>query len=129
VAYFCLIMNKIRQKIKITSAENVWTAVMEDNPTTKDFLSLLPLALTLEDYNRTEKISGLPKTLSLDNAPTGYKPAAGDITIYAPCGNLAIFYKGFSYSSGLVFLGKIELNVEALSLPGDIEVTIELMSS
>jgi hypothetical protein len=89
---------------------------MENNPTTKDFLSLLPLSLTLEDYNRTEKISDLPKRLSLDNAPAGYKPAAGDITIYAPWGNLAIFYKSFSYSNGLILLGKIESNVEALSV-------------
>jgi hypothetical protein len=122
-------MNNIRQKIKITSAGKAWIAVMEDNPTTKDFLSLLPLSLTLEDYNRTEKISDLPKRLSLDNAPTGYKPAAGDITIYAPWGNLAIFYKTFSYSNGLILLGKIESNFDEFSVPGPIKVTVELIGS
>jgi hypothetical protein len=122
-------MNNIRQKIKITSAGKAWIAVMENNPTTTDFLSLLPLSLTLEDYNRTEKISDLPKRLSLDNAPTGYKPAAGDITMYAPWGNLAIFYKPFSYANGLILLGKIESNAEAFSVSGAIEVTVEVIGA
>jgi hypothetical protein len=122
-------MNKIRQKIKITSAERAWIALMEDNPTTTDFLSLLPLSLTLDDYNRTEKISNLPKRLSLDKAPAGYKPAVGDITLYAPWGNLAIFYKPFSYSNGLILLGKIESNAEALRASGSIRVTVELIGS
>jgi len=37
---------------------------LEDNATTRDFVALLPLTLTLRDYNRTEKISDLPKKLS-----------------------------------------------------------------
>lgn len=122
-------MNNIRQKIKITSAGKAWIAVMENNPTTKDFLSLLPLSLTLEDYNGKEKISDLPKRLLVDNAPTGYKPGVGDITIYAPWGNLAIFYKPFSYSNGLILLGKIDSNVEALRVSGSIRVTVELIGS
>jgi hypothetical protein len=31
----------------------------------------------------------------------------GDITYYAPWGNLAIFYRDFGYSPGLVRLGHI----------------------
>ncbi len=42
------------------------------------------------------------------DAPAGYKPSVGDITFYAPWGNLAIFYKGFSYSNGLIVMGKID---------------------
>ena len=50
----------------------------------------------------------------------------GDITYYAPWGNLAIFYKDFGYSRGLVILGKIDSGLEALIVPGSLRVTIEL---
>lgn len=39
-------------------------ATLDDTETTKDFASLLPLPLTLEDYASTEKISDLPRKLS-----------------------------------------------------------------
>jgi hypothetical protein len=51
----------------------------------------------------------------------------GDITYYAPWGNLAIFYRDFGYSSGLVSLGRIESGIEALSAPGAVQTTIELI--
>lgn len=83
------------------------TATLDDNATSKDFASLLPLTLSLDDYNGTEKISDLPKKLSTRGAPAGVDPAAGDIAYYAPWGNLAIFYKDFKYSDGLVKLGTV----------------------
>jgi hypothetical protein len=115
------------KKIKITMDETVITATMYDNPTTRDFLSLLPLTLTLTDYNATEKISDLPKRLSAKNAPGGYTPSAGDIALYAPWGNLAIFYKDFSYSEGLIVLGKINAGVDALKMPDPVQVKMELI--
>ena len=102
------------KKIKITIGEGIITASMYDNPTTRDFLSLLPLTLTMTDYNATEKICDLPKRLSTKDAPAGYKPSAGDITLYAPWGNLAVFYKDFSYSDGLILIGKIDAGADAL---------------
>jgi hypothetical protein len=113
-------------KIKITIGEKVAIATMNNNPTTADFISLLPLTLTLTDFNRTEKISDLPEKLSTKEAPAGYKPSVGDITIYAPWGNLAIFYKDFSYSNGLISLGKITSGIEALSVSGTVKAKIEL---
>ena len=113
-------------KIKITIGERVLTATVFDNPTSKDFISLLPLTLTLTDYNNTEKISDLPKRLSTRDAPVGYKPAAGDLTLYAPWGNLAIFYKGFSYSNGLIALGKLNGGIEAFAGSDPLIVKIEI---
>jgi len=40
---------------------------------------------------------------------------AGDIAYYAPWGSLAIFHRDFSYSRGLVRLGRLEGHVEALA--------------
>jgi hypothetical protein len=49
----------------------------------------------------------------------------GDIAYYAPWGSLAIFYKDFGYSNGLVKLGRIDSGIEALSVRGSLKVTIE----
>lgn len=121
------IPNRDSMKLKITVGHTVLTATMYYNPTSKDFVSMLPLNLTLTDYNNTEKISDLPKKLSIRDAPAGYKPAAGDITIYGPWGNLALFYKDFSYSKGLIMLGRLEGNIDVFKTPGSIQVKIELI--
>jgi len=77
-------------KIRITIDGTVLTATLAENATSRDFLSLLPLTLTLKDYAATEKISDLPRRLSTDGAPASMDPHTGDITYYAPWGNLAI---------------------------------------
>jgi hypothetical protein len=114
-------------KIKITVENTELTATLIDSQTTWDFISLLPLTLTLEDYGVTEKISYLPRKLSTEGTPAGMDPAIGDITYYAPWGNLAIFIRDFGYSSGLVLLGKFDGDMEALNVPGPVSVTIELI--
>jgi hypothetical protein len=100
------------------------TVTLDDNATSRDFVALLPLTLSLEDYNNTEKISDLPRKLSTQGAPEGVEPAAGDIAYYAPWGNLAIFYKGFRYSSGLVRLGRLDAGADAFRRAGTLRVTI-----
>ena len=114
-------------KIRMDVEGTVATATLDDNATSRDFVSLLPLTLTLKDYAETEKISDLPKRLSTEGAPPGSDPSVGDITYYALWGNLAVFYMDFGYSNGLVKLGKIDSGVEALNQPGPLKATIELV--
>jgi hypothetical protein len=114
-------------KIRMTVEGLSIAATLIDNDTSRDFVSLLPLTLTLKDYAATEKISDLPRKLSTKGTPPGCDPSVGDITYYAPWGNLALFYKDFGYSSGLVKLGSIDSGVEALSRPGPLSVTVELV--
>jgi hypothetical protein len=116
-----------KMKIRITIEGKTITATLADNETSRDFVSLLPLTLTLKDYAATEKISDLPRKLSTQGAPPGCDPAVGDITYYAPWGNLALFYKDFGYSNGLVKLGNIDSGVEALNRSGPLTVIIELI--
>jgi hypothetical protein len=111
---------KIRIDINGTSA----TATFDDTAAANDFVSLLPLTLTLEDYNRTEKISDLPKKLSTQGAPAGVEPSRGDIAYYAPWGNLAVFYKDFPYSRGLVKLGRIDSGIEIFERVQALKVTM-----
>jgi len=117
----------VAMKIRLKVGDTVLTATLIESKTTQDFISLLPLTLTLKDYAGTEKISDLPRRLSTENAPSGSDPSAGDITYYAPWGNLAIFYRDFGYSSGLVILGKIDSGIETFNVPGSAKVTIELI--
>jgi hypothetical protein len=111
-------------KISIDLDGTSVTTTLDDNATSRDFVALLPLTLMLEDYNHTEKISDLSKKLSTQGAPEGVEPAAGDIAYYAPWGNLAIFYQGFRYSSGLVRLGRLGARVDAFRRAGTLRVTI-----
>lgn len=114
--------------IQITVGSNVMTAHLEDNAASRDFMALLPLDVELSDYASTEKITDLPKKLSTQGAPSGFDPSVGDITYYAPWGNLAIFYKDFSYSRGLVNLGKITEGLQHLKFSGSKNARIELVS-
>jgi len=102
----------------------VVTGTLEDSEAARDFASLLPLSLTLEDYAATEKISDLPRPLSTSGAPAGITAKVGDLAYYAPWGNFAIFHKNFRYSSDLVRLGTLDSGSELLRRPGSYEATI-----
>ncbi len=112
-------------KVRLRIEDKTMTATLNDGKAAQDFASLLPLTLTLQDYNGTEKISDLPRRLSTEGAPAGSDPSVGDIAYYAPWGNLAIFYNDFGYSTGLVILGKIDGGMAAFDVPGAVKVTIE----
>ena len=112
-------------KIRLTVNGRTLQATLLDNATARDFFSLLPMSVTLEDYASTEKITSLPRKLSTAGAPAGVDPDVGDITYYAPWGNLAIFYKDFGYAKGLVKLGSFDSGIEALKVRGSLKATIE----
>lgn len=115
-------------KLKITIGDNELEAELYDTPTGRDFISRLPLTVELEDYANNEKIFYPKPELSTADAPEGFDPSAGDITYYAPWGDIAIFYKDFKYSSGLISIGKIEEDdLEYLKFSGKQRATFELM--
>ncbi|WP_157143685.1 cyclophilin-like fold protein [Brachyspira pilosicoli] len=123
-------MNAFAQtiKIKLTFEGNEIYAVITNSKAGNDFLSLLPLSVKAEDFNSTEKIFYLSKKLNTQNEPDGINPKAGDITYYAPWGNIAIFYKNFRYSNNLIYLGKFEnvSDIEKLSnIKGNFDIRIE----
>lgn len=100
-------------------------ATLDDTPAGRDFAAMLPLDLTLTDFHSLEKVADLPHKLDTSSAPASYKPETGDITLYAPWGNLAIFYKPFQESRGLVRLGQFDQPIDALIQDGAIPVRIE----
>jgi hypothetical protein len=101
-------------RIHVIVGDETLSATLDDTPVGRDFAALLPLELSLSDYNATEKVADLPRELDTSDAPGSYAPRAGDITYYAPWGNLAIFYKPFRTSTGLVRLGAFDGPIDAL---------------
>jgi len=114
-------------KIRINIDGTTAAAVLDDNAVARDLSSLLPLSLTLADYADSERIAYLPRKLSTKDAPAGSDASVGDIAYYAPWGNLAIYYRDFGYSTGLVRLGRIESGIEKLAKArGDLTSRLEL---
>lgn len=115
-------------KIKIEVDGTEITATLYNNATAKDLVSRLPLTVELEDYAGNEKIFYPKPKLATTGAPAGYQASKGDITYYSPWGDIAIFYKDFSYASGLVSVGKIDGNgIDELLFKGSKKVTISLL--
>jgi len=119
-----LSMMKIR--IDIEGAKQPLFATLSITPTVQDFAKQLPLTLTLKDYDSTEKIANLPHKLSTQSAPNGYAGKAGDLTYYAPWGNLAFFYKDSTvgYANGLILLGKLDAIPQEFKQKQPIKISI-----
>ncbi len=98
----------LNEKILIQAGSETATAVLYDNAAVRSLLPQLPLELTLEDFNGTEKIANPPEKLETKGVPDSFTPAAGDLAYYIPWGNLALFYRDFRRSSSLIHLGRIE---------------------
>ncbi|WP_087089056.1 cyclophilin-like fold protein [Acinetobacter pittii] len=117
-------MMKIR--IDIDGTQQPLFATLAMSPTVEDFAKQLPLTLALKDYDSTEKIADLPTKLTTQNAPYGYAGKAGDLTYYAPWGNLAFFYKDSTvgYANGLILLGKLEAIPQEFKQKQPIKISI-----
>jgi len=115
-------------KIRLLLNDKSISATLYDNPQTRDFIALLPLSLTMENY-ANERIAYLPRKLSDKNAPAGSTPKTADLSYYAPWGNIAVFLEDFRYSKGLLPLGKIDSGFELLQQNGPFPVRIELINN
>lgn len=114
-----------RVNIHIAIGSSVMTAKLDDNPTARDFVSLLPLTVTLRDLSEAEKVSGaLPRGLSEDGAPATDAGNVGDIAYYAPWRNVAFYRRRGPDASGVIRIGRITSGIKALNQPGEVRVTI-----
>lgn len=100
--------------IKLSIDGEEWNATLNESSTSRDFIKIMPLYITFKDYAGTQKVSGLPESLSTWDAPGGSEASAGDIAYYAPWGNVAVFHEDVEYTRGLVIMGHIDENLEAL---------------
>ena len=119
-------METVRIRLTTPNGESA-NATLGDGASARAFRALLPLTVELTDYNATEKIADLPKRLATEGEPAGVDPEPGDLAYYAPWGNLAVFYKDFTYSRGLVRLGRLDSIPDAFRRSTPVKVTIEVV--
>lgn len=119
--------NNIGKTIKLIINDKTYSAQLYNSPAADSLYDMLPLTLTFEDFNGIEKIAYLNDSLNTEGEPDGFQPAKGDLCLYAPWGNLSVFYQDFRYSEQLISLGHIEdgaLN-EMAGMDEDFSVVID----
>jgi hypothetical protein len=115
--------------VRFTSGRTfVDVTVEEDSPGVRDFLSMLPLEVTIEEFNGREKIAYLPRELEYEGS-RGSDPEDGDLIYYTPWGNLGFYYNadGIEYSDSTLHIGTYQATEEELSLLEGAGVTIEIV--
>jgi hypothetical protein len=116
-------------KIRLKVGNKVLTATLADNKTARDFVSLLPLTLTMNDLFGREKFGHLPRAISEEGKRT-HTCAIGDIAYWSPGPDVAIYYQQDGEKipdPGIIAIGKIDSGVETLNVRGSVKVTMELM--
>ena len=87
---------------------------LNDNPAAEALYEMLPLELSFEDFNSTEKIAYLTEEIPSDGSPDQCDPDVGSLCYYIPWGNLCFFYQDFRPSASLIPLGQVEAGAEFL---------------
>lgn len=102
------------RKLKMTVEGREISIILYDTPTANALYEMLPMELNFSDYNGTEKIAYPTDELPTEGEPDGCDPDEGDFCLYAPWGNLCIFYHDFRYSDSLIKLGHVETGMDIL---------------
>src|SRR5437879_8659360 len=116
---------KIRLKVGATPL----TAALFESEASRDFASLLPLTLTMNDLFRREEYGHLPRPIA-EEGRRGHTYEIGQIPYWAPGPDVAVYYRQDGQpipDPGIVVLGTINCGVEAFDVPGATRVTIELV--
>ncbi len=97
-----------------------------DTGSARDFASLLPLTLQMNDLFQREKYGRLPRSLTAGGEPqSSYE--IGNIVYWSPGPDIAVFYDHDGQSipaPGIVILGDIDSGVDAFKkYDGTVDVT------
>ena len=115
-------------RIRFIFADQAFTATLENNPSARDLVSMLPLDLKITDYSTNEKIAYLPRKLTEDGSGRFGNEAVGDLCYYAPWGNLAMFHGPYHWSRGLIRLGRLDQEAKPLLVRGEHPLRVEIIS-
>lgn len=112
-----------KEKMKITIGNSTFTATFALNATAKAFKAILPLTLTMSDFNSNEKVVQLSNsiTTSTTNPKTIF---AGDIMLYGNS-SLVLFYETFSTPYSYSRIAKIDNSVDLKATLGRGNVTVK----
>lgn len=111
-------------KINLVIQGEEFTATLEDNETSRDFISQLPLTITMNELNGNEKYYYLDESLP-SQATSVSQIETGDLMLYGDdC--LVIFYDTFKTSYRYTRIGKLDQIDQLKELVGNgtIEVSV-----
>ena len=111
-------------KISMNINDTLFTATLENNEMTKEFIRRLPMRVETLELNGNEKYYYFEEDLPSNSSRVG-RIETGDIMLYGTdC--LVIFYESFSTSYSYTRIGKID-NLDGLENvlgPGSIQISI-----
>jgi hypothetical protein len=117
------------RQIRIKLGNQVVTGSLNSSEAAKNFISMLPLTIEMDDHLRREKTGVIPEPLS-ERTPGSPTYELGDLGYWRPRNSFVIFYRqdGLTIPGpGIVRLGKIDSGIEIFDRPGTVEVTVELI--
>ena len=120
---------KACMKIRLKVEDMVVTATLIESKASRDFISLLPLTLTMNDLFCREKYGHLPRAISEEGNRT-HTYQVGDVAYWSPGQDLAIFYRHDGEkipNPGIIVIGKVDSGVEVLDVVGSVKVAVELV--
>ena len=113
-------------QIRIKVGNHELTATLQDNATTRAFVDMLPITLTMLDLYGREMCYRFPDALPTDDVNTcGYE--VGEIVYYPPMHSFVILYAQNGERFSMQKLGKINTGVGAFENIGNIDVSFELV--
>lgn len=115
-------------KVKAICGTYQAVIVLEDNATAKDFVSILPVTVKMEEIHGREKYGDIPRNLTeKDQRVKTYE--VGEFVYWDKGPGIAVFYRqgNNEISAGIIRIGHIESGIELFENPNDIEVRFELI--
>lgn len=108
-----------------SSGTSVDVKITHENPTARDFLSMLPLTMPVREFAGREKIGDLPRELEIEGSK-GSEPVDGDLIYFKPWGNVGFYYNtaGIGYSDQTIHLGTYDATVDQLKLLEGTDITV-----
>lgn len=109
--------------LKITIGSNIFLVTLATSATVTAFKAMLPLTLSMSDFNDNEKVADLPISLTTTAINPG-TIVAGDIKLYGSR-SLVLFYETFSTSYSYTKIGRIDNTAGLKAALGKGTVTIK----
>ena len=94
----------VTYKVEVTDGTHTVVFELNDSPTSKSFVDMLPFTAAVENYSSNEKIFDPPEPLSKQNGIERSCPK-GSIAYFSPWGNIAMYYGDAPKYSGLYYMG------------------------
>ncbi|WP_142025124.1 cyclophilin-like fold protein [Blastococcus colisei] len=118
----------MRIRLGIGGQEAIGT--LEDNPVTRDLVSLLPVTVPMGDLFGREKPGPLPRALTGDVEPV-FTYRIGQIAYWPPSHDIFVVYDGDGLrvpGPGLVPLGTVDTGLGVIAAAGDdFDMTIAVL--